>query len=118
MDEISIDLSAFDIYPPKPASLLLADIGAKVVIPGSRVLDVCTGSGIIAITIAKLVSGCAVVASDLNPDAIDCAKINGELNSVQIDFRVGELFAQFRDEEFDVITAHPPAVPCLPDLEW
>ena len=51
-----------NIYQPKPASILLAETSLKIVKSNDKVLDVCTGSGIVAIAIAKFVP----IISDAN----------------------------------------------------
>lgn len=71
---------------------------------GESVLDMGTGSGIQAIFAAEKASH--VVASDINPDAIESAKYNIKLHKLEakIDTRVGDLFESIRDDEvFDVI---------------
>ena len=75
---------------------------------GSRVLDMGTGSGIGAIRAAQL--GASVVAVDINPEAVRCARINTLLNHVEdrVEVRPGDLFAPVRGERFDVILFNPP----------
>ena len=102
------------IYPPKPASLLLAEIAIKIAKPDQKILDACCGSGIVGIAISKFVQNTTVVASDINPKAIEAAKRNAKKNNVKIKAVQSELFAQFSDDEFDLIAIHPPAVPYLP----
>mgnify|MGYP001584312598 CR=1 FL=1 len=81
-----------EIYPPKPASLLLAEIAIKVVRPGYKVLDACTGCGVVAIAIAKFVPQADVFAADLNPEAIVATKRNAEQNDVVITTAVADLY--------------------------
>ena len=79
----------------------------------SRVLDLCTGSGCIAITIAAERPQASVWATDLMPGALEVAKKNAE--ALQIDARVtffqGDLFAPVPEgATFDVIVSNPPYV--------
>jgi release factor glutamine methyltransferase len=76
--------------------------------PSSRVLDLGTGSGAGAVAAAR--AGCKVVAVDINPDAVRCARINALLNQVecQVDARHGDLFAPVDGERFDVVLFNPP----------
>jgi release factor glutamine methyltransferase len=77
-----------------------------------RVLDLCTGSGAIAIARAKELPGATIVASDLSIDAVAVAKQNAERNTVadRVDVRVGDLFAPVVGERFDLIVANPPYI--------
>jgi release factor glutamine methyltransferase len=77
-----------------------------------RVLDLCTGSGIIAVALAKELPQAQVVATELSPAAVAIARKNAARNGVaeRVDVREGDLFAPVRGERFDVITANPPYV--------
>jgi release factor glutamine methyltransferase len=76
--------------------------------PRGRVLDLGTGSGAGAVAAAR--AGCAVVAVDINPEAVRCARINALLNEVEcrVDTRQGDLFAPVAGERFDVVLFNPP----------
>jgi release factor glutamine methyltransferase len=76
--------------------------------PTSRVLDLGTGSGAGAVAAAR--AGCEVVAVDINPEAVRCARINALLNEVEchVDARQGDLFAPVAGERFDVVLFNPP----------
>ena len=84
----------------------------------SRVLDLCTGSGVQAILAARYAS--YVIGVDINPRAVEIARFNAALNGVsaQCDFRCGNLYEAlspgadgWNDERFDLILANPPFVP-------
>lgn len=73
-----------------------------------NILDLCTGSGCIAITLKKeLVSD--VTASDISHDALDLAKSNALKNNVNINFIESDLFFNINDK-FDVIISNPPYI--------
>jgi len=74
--------------------------------PGSRVLDLGSGSGASAVAAAR--AGCQVVAVDINPSAVRCTRINALLNNVDVDAREGDLFAPVQGERFDVVLFNPP----------
>lgn len=76
--------------------------------PEASVLDLGTGSGIGAMTAARRAA--RVVAVDINPEAVRCARINAQLNDVedQVEVRQGDLFEPVRGETFDVILFNPP----------
>jgi release factor glutamine methyltransferase len=107
-----------DVYAPKPASLLLAEEAIKSIQPGARVLDACTGSGVVGIAIAKHVPGAHVTVSDINEAALAAARRNATQNGVDVDVVFSGLYDAFPDDAFDVITVHPPAVPYPDDGDW
>lgn len=76
--------------------------------PGMHVLDMGTGSGIAAVFAARC--GAQVIAVDINPAAVRCARINALLNDVdeRVCVRQGDLFAPVTGEQFDLIVFNPP----------
>ena len=72
----------------------------------ASVLDLCTGSGCIAVSIAKN-TGVAVTASDVSADALALAQENAELNEVSIAFIESDLFRKI-EGKFDLICCNPP----------
>jgi len=78
---------------------------------GSLVLDLCTGSGIFAIFAAEKAK--KVVAVDINPRAIQFARLNAALNGVdhKIEFILGDLFQSIKKTKFDLIISNPPFEP-------
>jgi release factor glutamine methyltransferase len=74
--------------------------------PGTRVLDLGCGSGVAGL--AAAMRGCGVVATDINPSAVRCARINALLNDLETDVRLGDLFAPVADERFDLVLFNPP----------
>ncbi len=97
-----------DVYEPAEDTFLFAD-NLKVKCSDS-VLEIGTGTGIIAI-LASQISSKTVVAVDINPQAIACAKKNVELNEVQVDLRRGNLFEPVKNEKFDLILFNTPYLP-------
>jgi methylase of polypeptide subunit release factors len=74
-----------------------------------RALDLCTGSGAIALLAARHAE--AVVGTDMSRRALRLARLNAKLNAVDgITWRQGDLFEPAGDERFDLITANPPFV--------
>ncbi|MCD8124416.1 MAG: peptide chain release factor N(5)-glutamine methyltransferase [Lachnospiraceae bacterium] len=77
-----------------------------------RVLDLCTGSGCIAVSLAKLGHFTSVVGADLSEEALAVARENGCRNGCEnLTFRQSDLFQGFAGERFEVITANPPYIP-------
>ena len=96
------------IYMPSAATRLIAENLHEI--DGLRVLDLGTGSGVLAILASKL-GARNVVATDISDRAIKIAKRNAEINGVEIDFRIGDLFNPVRGELFDLIICNPPMTP-------
>ncbi len=74
------------------------------------VLDIGTGSGILAITLKKKVPSLAVTATDISAAALQVAQQNAERLHAKIDFRQGDLFAPVVHQKFDVIISNPPYI--------
>ena len=77
-----------------------------------RILDLCTGSGVIAVSLAREYPAAAVVATELSPAAAALARRNAARNAVgeRVEVRDGDLFAPVAGERFDVIAANPPYI--------
>ncbi|MBA2851900.1 release factor glutamine methyltransferase [Methanococcus maripaludis] len=98
------------VYVPAEDSELL--IENLVDVKNKTVLDVGTGSGIQAINAVKQ-GALKVIGIDINPYAVECAKINSELNEIdskKLFFKTGDLFKNI-DEKFDVILFNAPYLP-------
>ncbi len=96
---------------PRPETEELAEIAIKTVEDGDKVLDMCTGSGCVAIAVAK---GCrgkniSVTAADVSDAAIMLAKENADQSGAVIQFVQTDLFENIRGR-FNVIVCNPPYV--------
>ena len=76
------------------------------------VLDLCTGSGCLAILAAQHFSGAEVHATDISADALEVAKINVDQHHLKdrVTLHHGDLFAPVGNQRFDLIIANPPYV--------
>ena len=101
------------VYRPRSDSTLLQDALAEVRPQGGRWLDVCTGTGFLALTAHRL-GAPDVTAIDICPHAVRNARLNAALHRAPIRVLQGDLFAPVRDERFDVIVSNPPYVPADP----
>jgi release factor glutamine methyltransferase len=102
-----------DVLIPRPETEELVDwILKDYTGKGSfRLLDIGTGSGCIAISIAKNLPGSEMFAVDVSPGALDVAKSNAELNHVKVNFsRLNILNPEQLEHSFDVIISNPPYV--------
>jgi release factor glutamine methyltransferase len=83
-------------------------------LPGSRVLDVCTGSGALAVTAAR--GGAQVDAVDMSRRAVITTRINARLNGVGVQAHRGDLFGPVEGSKFDLIVSNPPYLPGASEL--
>lgn len=98
---------------PRPETELLVMEALQLLNPmvGPRVLDLCTGSGCVAISIAKRHKTAQVIASDASAAALEVARKNAEKNAVsdRVELREGDLFSPV-DGQFDVVVSNPPYI--------
>jgi release factor glutamine methyltransferase len=97
------------VFRPISDSWLLARVVRDEVRPGAKVLDVCTGSGVVGVTAAR--AGAEVTAIDVSCRAVTAAWLNARINRVRLRSRRGSLLEPVEGERFDVIAANPPYVP-------
>jgi len=96
---------------PRQETEILADAAAKRIGSEPGVLwDVCTGSGCLGISLKKKCPQLKASLSDLSPEALALAKENAEKNGVDVDLRLGDLFAPFAGERADFAIINPPYV--------
>ena len=75
----------------------------------NKVLDMCTGSGCIAISLAKYIQNLEVDAVDISSPALTVAKKNAKLNEVDVKFIKSDLFENVADK-YDMIVSNPPYI--------
>lgn len=93
---------------PRPETELLAEEVFKTS-AGKRVLDMCTGSGCIAVTVAKLGVPAFVAASDYSEDALSVARENAKRMEADVMFFHGDLFETV-EGCYDIIVSNPPYI--------
>lgn len=76
-----------------------------------RVLDLCTGSGAIGISIKTLIPSAEVTLADVSRDALDVAHKNAHDLNAGVDIRHGDLFKAVGRDQFDLIASNPPYIP-------
>lgn len=100
-----------NVLIPRDETEELVDRALNYIRDGDKVLDLCTGSGAIAISIKKVKENVDVLASDISKSALNVARENAKNNGVSINFVEGDLLEPFIGEDrFDVIVSNPPYI--------
>ena len=94
---------------PRPETEELCEYALSFIKDGDSVLDLCTGSGAIAVTLAKK-SGATVFASDISEGALEIASENAQLNGATVQFIHSNLFESI-EGKFNLIVSNPPYIP-------
>lgn len=97
---------------PRPETELLVQQAIRTVEEGDKVLDLCTGSGAIAIALACEAAkdkNISVTAADISEDALEVARENARYNKANVTFVKSDLFDSVRGR-FNLITANPPYI--------
>lgn len=95
---------------PRQDTETLVEEALKVVKPGMKVLDLCTGSGCIIVSILHNVPEVEGYAIDISKQALNVAKENAKLNDVPIVFERSDVFDNVTGT-YDVIVSNPPYIP-------
>ena len=99
------------VLVPRPETELVVETALRVASHARCVLDVGTGSGIIAAVLARELRGARVWASDRSADALSVARENLARHAPDVRLVRGDLLAPFAAGAFDLIVANPPYVP-------
>ena len=102
------------VLVPRPETEILAKLTAEIS-ENKKVLDLCTGSGAIAVAVKKLCPAADVTASDVSEKALEIASYNASLNDAEVKFVLSDVFANVV-EKYDVIVSNPPYIPTA-DIE-
>ncbi len=107
---------------PRPDTEILVE--AALVWAGTqprplRILDLCTGSGAIGISLARYLEGVEVWAGDISPAALKVARSNADRCGVIVNFAQGDLLTPFLGNRFHLVTSNPPYIPSpiIPTLQ-
>lgn len=104
------------VLVPRPETELLIEEGlaALATVTAPRVLDIGTGSGAIAVSLATELPSAQIIATDISPAALEVARRNAERNGVagRISLLPGDLFAAFDGDvaAFDLMVSNPPYI--------
>lgn len=97
---------------PRPETELLVDLAKRKVGAGrtARVLDLGTGSGCLAVTLALELPAASVVAVEAAPAALAVARANAARLAARVEFVASDWFAALPPQRFDLIVANPPYI--------
>jgi release factor glutamine methyltransferase len=100
-----------DVLIPRHDTETLVEEALKRAPGAARVLDVGTGSGCIAVTLAKRLPAARVTAIDISAPALEMACANARANGVEVEFLPGSLLEPVAGRRFDLILSNPPYIP-------
>jgi release factor glutamine methyltransferase len=116
-DPLEVVVTDPGVYAPQYDSRLLIEALQKTnLAPGRHVLDLCTGSGVVAVAAAQL-GASSVTAFDICPRAVRCSRANAEAAGVQVNAQMGSVTDALARGPFDVVVSNPPYVPTGPEAD-
>lgn len=99
---------------PRPDTEVLVEEIIQIAkkINAKKILDLCTGSGAIAVSLAKYIENSQITAVDISQEALNIAKLNAKKHQVdkQITFIQSDLFDDLPKEKYDMIVSNPPYI--------
>jgi release factor glutamine methyltransferase len=102
-----------NVLIPRLDTEVLADAAVKKIgSSGAKVIEIGTGSGVIAVTVAKNCENAEITATDISCAALEIAKKNAAQNNVRVTFRQGDIYAALNDCDYpaDYIISNPPYI--------
>ena len=103
-----------NVLIPRQDTEILVEEVIKIAkkINAKKILDLCTGSGAIAISLAKYIDKSNITAVDISSKALNVAKLNAKNNEVEdrITFVESDLFKNLKKEKYDIIVSNPPYI--------
>lgn len=100
-----------NVLIPRQDTETLVEEALKVIKPGMKIMDMCTGSGCVLISILKNAHDVEGIGYDISKQAINVAKENAKFNEVPAVFERSDLFEDVVENDFDVIVSNPPYIP-------
>lgn len=98
-----------DVLCPRQDTEVLVEEALKRLWPGAKILDLCTGSGCILLSLLHLMKGCQGTGSDLSGKALEVAGFNAKNLGIDCELIQGDLFEPI-EERFDMIVSNPPYI--------
>ena len=103
-----------NVLIPRPDTEVLVEevINIAQKINAKKILDLCTGSGAIAVSLAKYIENSQITATDINDKSLKVAEFNANKNEVlnKIAFLESDLFKSVPKEKYDIIVSNPPYI--------
>ena len=95
---------------PRPDTECLVEKVIELSLKTPKILDLCTGSGCIGISLAKFIDGADVLLTDISEDALEIAKKNASQNGADCKTQKLDILNDEIEGQFDIITANPPYI--------
>lgn len=100
-----------NVLIPQPDTEILVEEAISIIKNGDKVLDLCTGSGAIGISLKKkFADRIDVIGTDISKEALRVAKMNADANRVSVEFVESNMFDKIVENDFDLIVSNPPYI--------
>ena len=100
-----------NVLIPQPDTEILVEEAISIIKNGDKVLDLCTGSGAIGVSLKKkFADRIDVIGTDISKEALRVAKMNADANRVSVEFVESNMFDKIVENDFDLIVSNPPYI--------
>ncbi len=113
---LSFDVDENVLIPRPDTEIVTERVINEIKSPNPVIIDMCTGSGAIAVSLAKYIEGASVTALDISDGALSVAKGNAIKNGVNINFEKHDVLKPYTKLKADAVVSNPPYIP-KKDLE-